>query len=223
MLCLKCNEKIPIIYEDKDIIVIDKPSGLLSIGTEKEKKHTAYNMIREYLINQDKNSKVFVIHRLDKDTSGVIMYAKSETVKNMYQNNWSKSIINKEDIAVVSGKVKDEKKVIKSYLKENNEGIVYSSLKPNDGKLAITCYNKIKSNKRYTMLKINIKTGRKHQIRVHMKDIGYPIVGDKKYGKDLDPVKRLCLHASKLEVRNPKTKEIMVFEAKTPFLMEALL
>lgn len=219
----KYKDKIPIIYEDNDLIVIDKPAHLLSMATKKEKMHTAYRMISEYLSKQDKNNKVFIVHRLDKDTSGVIMYAKNQEMKNMLQNNWNKIVLNKEYVAVVEGVIKNDKKVIKSYLKENSEGFVYSSIKPNDGKLAITMYEKMHSNHRYTMLKINIKTGRKHQIRVHMKDIKHPIVGDTKYGSGLDPAKRLCLHARKLEIINPKTQEKMIFESEIPFLLHALI
>lgn len=220
----KYTDKIPIIYEDENIIVIDKPAGLLTMATKKEKKHTAYRMISDYLTSQDKNNKVFIIHRLDKDTSGVVIFAKSMEVKNKYQNAWSKNVLKREYIAVVEGVIKDEKKTIKSYLKENKEGIVYSSLKPNDGKIAITCYEKIKNNLRYTMLRINLKTGRKNQIRVHMKDIRHPIIGDKKYGvSGLDPVKRLCLHASKLELIDPLTNKKVEYIAETPFLLEALL
>ena len=217
------KERIPILYEDNDIIVIDKPAHLLSMATKKEKMHTAYRIISDYLNKKDKNSKVFIVHRLDKETSGVIVYAKNQEMKNLLQNNWNKIVKNKEYVAVVEGTVKEDKKVIKSYLKENSEGIVYSSLKPNDGKLAITMYEKMKFNKRYTMLKINIKTGRKNQIRVHMKDIKHPIVGDKKYGSGLDPVKRLCLHARRLEIVNPKTKKLMVFQSEIPFLLHALI
>ena len=126
----KYTDKIPIIYEDENIIVIDKPAGLLTMATKKEKKHTAYRMISDYLTSQDKNNKVFIIHRLDKDTSGVVIFAKSMEVKNKYQNGWSKNVLKREYIAVVEGVIKDEKKTIKSYLKENKEGIVYSSLKP---------------------------------------------------------------------------------------------
>lgn len=219
----KYNEKIEIIYEDDDIIVVNKPAGLLTVGTQKEKKKTAYNMIREYLRKIDKNNKVFVIHRLDKATSGVVIFAKSMEVKNLFQNSWNKNVLNREYTAVVEGVIKNDKKVIKSYLKENSEGFVYSSNKPNDGKLAITCYEKINVNKRYTMLKINIKTGRKNQIRVHMKEINHPIVGDTKYGSGVDPVKRLCLHANKLEIINPINNKKMIFESKVPFELYALL
>ena len=219
----KYNIKIRIIYEDNDIIVIDKPSGLLTIASNKEKNRTAYNIIREYLTKTDKNNKIFIIHRLDKDTSGVIIFAKNLTTKSLFQNSWNKNVILKEYVAVIEGHIKANKGTIKTYLKENDEGYVYSVKNPNEGKIAITSFEKIKENKRYTMLKINIKTGRKNQIRVHMKELGNPIVGDKKYGSGLDPVKRLCLHSKKIELINPINNKKMIFESETPFLLEALL
>lgn len=219
----KYNLKIEIIYEDSDIIVINKPAGLLTMASNKEKKRTAYNIIREYLIKSDKNNKVFIIHRLDKDTSGVIIFAKNLKTKSLFQSLWSKNVLTKEYVAVVEGHLKKDKGSIRTYLKENEEGYVYSVKNKSEGKLSITNFEKIKENKRYTMLKILIKTGRKNQIRVHLKEIGNPIVGDKKYGSVVDPVKRLCLHSKKIELINPLNNQQMVFESKIPFLFEALL
>lgn len=219
----KYNLKIRIIYEDDDIIVVDKPSGLLSMASNKEKKKTTYNLVRDYLMQTNKNNKVFIVHRLDKDTSGVLILAKNLKAKSMFQNAWSTNVLTKEYIAVVEGHPKANKGTIKTYLKENDEGYVYSVKSGKEGKIAITSFEKIKENKRYTMLKVLIKTGRKNQIRVHLKELGYPIVGDKKYGSGLDPVKRLCLHARKLELINPINNEKMVFESKIPFLLEALM
>ena len=219
----KYNLKIRIIYEDDDIIVVDKPSGLLSMASNKEKKKTTYNLVRDYLMQTNKNNKVFIVHRLDKDTSGVLILAKNLKAKSMFQNAWSTNVLTKEYIAVVEGHPKANKGIIKTYLKENDEGYVYSVKSAKEGKIAITSFEKIKENKRYTMLKVLIKTGRKNQIRVHLKELGYPIVGDKKYGSGLDPVKRLCLHARKLELINPINNEKMVFESKIPFLLEALM
>ena len=136
---------------------------------------------------------------------------------------WSKNVLTKEYVAVVEGHPKANKGTIKTYLRENNEGYVYSVKSKEQGKIAITSYEKIKENKRYTMLKVLIKTGRKNQIRVHLKELGYPIVGDQQYGSGLDPVKRLCLHARKLEIINPINNQNMIFESKIPFLLEALM
>ena len=198
---------IDIIYEDKNIIVVDKPYGMLTISTLKEKEKTLYHIVSNYIKKNNKNSKIFVVHRLDKDTSGLVVFAKSESIKNKLQNNWDK--VTRKYIAVVDGATKN-KGIIKSYLEEKN-GLVYSS---NKGKLAITEYQKIKSNDKYTMLDINIKTGRKNQIRVHLKETGNPIIGDKKYGNNDNSIKRMALHAYKLEFK--LNNKIFNFEIDYP-------
>lgn len=210
------KEIIDIIYEDDDIIVINKPSGLLTIATNLEKQNTAYHIVMNYLKRNNYKNKIFVIHRLDRDTSGILMFAKNEKVKMAFQNNWDDLVLLRNYVAVVEGKIKDESGTIKSWLRETKTLLVYSSYTKDDGKLAITHYKKITENNKYTLLDIKIDTGRKNQIRVHMKDIGNNIIGDKKYGAKLDPLKRLGLHANILEVKHPFTKEIMHFEAKIP-------
>lgn len=207
--------KLPfdIIYEDDNLIVVDKPSGLLSIATQKEKEETCYHIVREYLKSKNKNAKVFVIHRLDKDTSGVLMLAKNEYTKNLFQKNWDEYAKNRSYIAIVHGKVEQERKRLVYYLKETTTNLVYIS-KNNDGKKAITNYEVIKSNDEYSKLNITIETGRKNQIRVSLAHINHPILGDKKYGKDKE--KRLYLHADKLEIYNPIEKKMMKFVSKVP-------
>lgn len=208
-------DSIDIIYEDKDLIVINKPSGLLSISTEKEKSKTAYYIVSNYLKSKNKNAKIFVIHRLDKDTSGVLMFAKNEKIKHLFQDNWEKIVIKRGYIAVVEGVLKKEG-TIKSYLDENKNLVVYSTKNKKDGKLAITRYNVTRTNDNYSLLNVEIDTGRKNQIRVHMHDIGHPIVGDEKYGSKLNPINRLGLHANELILKNPITNKIMTFEAEIP-------
>lgn len=211
------TNNLDIIYEDNNIIVIDKPSGLLTISNEKEKVKTLYHYVLEYL--KKKKQKVFIIHRLDKDTSGIVVFAKNEKIKKLYQDNWNDLVIKRGYIAVVCGKTKD-KDTIKSYLKENSNMMVYSSY---DGKLAITNYEKIKSNNKYTMLQIYIDTGRKNQIRVHMKENGTPIIGDKKYGNKNNSLKRLGLHANILIIRNPINNKILEFSSNYPKEFDKLL
>lgn len=211
------TSNLDIIYEDNNIIVIDKPSALLTISNEKEKVKTLYHYVLEYL--KKKKQKVFIIHRLDKDTSGIVMFAKNEKIKKLYQDNWNDLVIKRGYIAVVCGKTKD-KDTIKSYLKENSNMMVYSSY---DGKLAITNYEKIKSNNKYTMLQIYIDTGRKNQIRVHMKENGTPIIGDKKYGCKDNSLKRLGLHSNILIIRNPINNKILEFSSNYPKEFDKLL
>jgi 23S rRNA pseudouridine1911/1915/1917 synthase len=207
--------KIDIIYEDDDIIVINKPAGLLSIATDNEKEMTAYSLVSSYLKNRNKNSKVFIIHRIDKDTSGVLMLSKKESIKDIFQDNWNDIVKKRGYIAVVEGKITKDG-TVKSWLKETKTNLVYSSNREGDGKEAITNYHVIKSNDNYSLLEVDIKTGRKNQIRVHMKDINHSIIGDKKYGSTIDPLKRLGLHANVLELIHPLTKKTLHFETQVP-------
>ena len=209
------NIVIKIIYEDKDILVVEKPENLLTIATKKEKEKTLYNIVRNYVASKNKYNKIFIIHRLDKGTSGVIMFAKNMNAKNIFQNNWDKLIKNKEYYAVCSSNIKEEG-IIKTYLTQNKEGIVYSTSNKKEGKIAITKYKKITSNKKYALVKVNILTGRKNQIRVHLSEINSPIVGDDKYGVKNSKTKRLFLHAYKLEIFNPILNKKQVFISDLP-------
>jgi len=208
------KEKLDIIYEDKFIIVINKPSGLLTISTDNEKNNTLYHKVYDYLKKKHKSNKVFIVHRLDKDTSGLVVFAKSEKIKYYLQNNWDN--VKRFYYAVVNGDVNKKYGEIESYLKETKTLLVYSSNDKKNGKLAITKYEKIISNNKYSLLKIDIKTGRKNQIRVHLNDIGHSIVGDKKYGLMNNPINRLALHAYYLEFIHPISKEVLKLEIKYP-------
>lgn len=210
----KVAKNIDIIYEDKDIIVINKPSGLLTVATEKEKNKTAYHLVMEYLKKKNKNNRIFIIHRLDKDTSGIIMFAKNERAKHLYQDNWNDIVKKRCYYAVIAGKMENKEGTIKSYLKENGN-MVYS-VKDRSGKLAITEYKVLKERKNISLLDINLKTGRKNQIRVHMKENKTPILGDLKYGEKSKLINRLALHAYKLELINPVTKKLLTFEINMP-------
>ena len=210
----KVAKNIDIIYEDKDIIVINKPFGLLTVATEKEKNKTAYHLVMEYLKKKNKNNRIFVIHRLDKDTSGIIMFAKNERAKHLYQDNWNDIVKKRCYYAVIDGKMQKKEGTIKSYLKENGN-MVYS-VKDRSGKLAVTEYKVLKERKNISLLDINLKTGRKNQIRVHMKENKTPILGDLKYGEKSKLINRLALHAYKLELVNPVTKKLLTFEINMP-------
>lgn len=181
-----------IVYEDKDIIVVDKPYNLLTITNGKE--ISLYNLVSDYVKKNNKNNKIFIVHRLDKDTSGLVVFAKNIKTKNYLQNNWVK--VERRYKAIVIGITKDSD-ILKNYLKENKNHYVYVA---NSGDLAITIYKKIKGINNNSLLDINIKTGKKNQIRVQLSNIGHPILGDKKYGNS--KYKRLCLHAYKLVLFN---------------------
>ena len=210
----KNNASLPfdILYEDMHIIVVNKPSGLLTIATDKEKSETLYHKVREYLKVKNKNAKVFIVHRLDKDTSGVVLLAKDEETKNMLQDGWN-SNAHRSYVAVVHGKLKNKSDRSIQYLKETKTNLVYAS---KDGLEAITNYNVVKENDKYTLVAIDIETGRRNQIRVLFNSMGNPIVGDKKYFIKKDNEKRLYLHANRLQVYYPHKKEVMLFETKTP-------
>lgn len=203
---------LKIIYEDNDIIVIDKPSKILTISNDKEKEKTLYREVSNYLKRE--NKKVFVIHRLDYDTSGIIMFAKNQKIQKLYQENWNKLAKKREYTAIVEG-ITNSHGHIESYLKMSRTLQVYSS-KNNDGLLAITDYERIKYNDKYSLLKIHISTGRRNQIRCHMADIKHPILGDSRYQSKINPLNRLALHANRLEIINPLTNKLMIFNSELP-------
>ena len=172
------KNKIKILYEDKYLIIVEKPANLLTIATINEKENTMYHRILLYL--KKKNQKVFIVHRLDKDTSGLLIFAKNEKIKKYFQDNFDK--VTRKYMAIVEGTLEKKQDTIKSYLKETKTNLIYVS---NDktGKLAITNYKVILEKNNYSLLDILIKTGRKNQIRVQLNSIGHSIVGDKKYFK----------------------------------------
>ena len=212
----------PILYEDNELIVIDKPAGMLPVSTDKEKEHTAYHLVREYLKSKATHERAFIVHRLDRDTSGVMLLAKDESLKMALQDEWEDLAIKRGYTAVVEGDVIKPKGRIQSWLKQTKTLLVYSSQKKGDGKLAITEFYTRRATQSCSLLDIIIKTGRKNQIRVHMSDMGHPIAGDKKYGAETDPLKRLCLHASELVIKHPFSENEMCFESK-PIFLEKLI
>ena len=206
------NDKLNIIYEDKYIIIINKPNKLLTIGNNKEKENTLYHKLSLYLKRKNKNNKVFIVHRLDFDTSGLIIFAKDSKTKILLQNNWNK--VERKYMTIVNGIIKPDCNTLKSYLKETKTNLVYSS-KVKDGKLAITSYKTILKTDKYSLLDIDIKTGRKNQIRVQLSDYGYPILGDKKYGIK-DGYRKMFLCAYYLKFNHPITQEVLEFELDVP-------
>jgi len=205
-------KKMNIVYEDKSIIVIDKPAGLLTMSTDNESERTLFHQVYTYLKQKNKNNKVFIVHRLDKDTSGLVVFAKSEKDKAFLQENWNS--FKRKYVAIVEGIPEKKEDTIKTWLKETKTFLSYSSNKPNDGKLALTKYKVLKTNKNQSLLDIEILTGRKNQIRVHMKEIGNPILGDKKYGAK--PNLTFGLYAYYLQIIHPKTKQCITLVKDFP-------
>lgn len=206
---------IEIVYEDDDIIAIEKAHGLLTMGSKQEKKATAFRMLMEYVQSIRPNNRIFIVHRLDRDTSGVMIFAKSRIIQQKLQNNWKDIVSERTYIALVEGQVKEDG-TITSWLKEDKTFKMHSSPKENGGQKAITHYQVLKKNRRFSLLKVNLETGRKNQIRVHMESIGHPIVGDKKYGSTTKPINRLGLHASVIEFKHPTSGKTLRFESKAP-------
>ena len=217
----KSSLPFDVLYEDNYIIVVNKPAGLLTISTSKEKEKTLYHYVSSYLKEKNKSNKVFIVHRLDKETSGVVVFAKDEKTKNMLQKDWNSLVSVREYTAVVHGLMPKKSARLVDKLMETKTNLVYIT-KKQDGKEAITNYKVIKENSKYSLLKINIETGRKNQIRVQLENIGNPIVGDNKYGEK-DCMKRLYLHANKLKMFYPIMKKEMEFKTEVPVEFKHLI
>jgi tRNA pseudouridine32 synthase/23S rRNA pseudouridine746 synthase/23S rRNA pseudouridine1911/1915/1917 synthase len=204
---------IEIIFEDKDILVINKPEGLLSVPLDKEKTENAFSILRTYFVTKN----IFVVHRIDKKTSGVMMFAKNQQTVDKLNIMFKKHELKREYLAIVAGNLKENEGIWKSYLIENKQYYVRSSKNEKEGKIAITHFSVFRRSKNFTYLKLNLETGRKHQIRVHCKDAGHPILGDKRYSPSLtSPISRMCLHSYLLEFFHPNTGKKMSFFAPIP-------
>ena len=213
------SKYIKIVYEDKDLVVIEKNAGILSMAAT-ARQFSVKNILDEYFTKRHFNCTAHVVHRLDRDTSGLMMYAKNRETALALEENWKETVYDRRYVAVLCGNMPQEGGTERSYLKDNKAFITYSSHTDNGGKLAITHYRRLRSNDKFTLAEMKLETGRKNQIRVHMADIGFPIAGDKKYGNAIDPLGRLCLHAYRLNFTHPVTGEDMQFE--TPFPKEFL-
>lgn len=205
-----------ILYEDDDLIVVHKDSGLLSVATDKEQEVTAYRQLTTHVRVEHPNNRIFIVHRLDRDTSGVMMFAKREEIQKSLQDAWRDTVEERTYIALVEGKVKQTEGTITSYLKESKTLKMYSTPYANEGQKAITHFKTLEAESEYSLLEVQLETGRKNQIRVHMEELGHPIVGDKKYGARSRGIGRLGLHANVLSFTHPTTGELMRFESPVP-------
>jgi 23S rRNA pseudouridine1911/1915/1917 synthase len=214
---------LEILYEDRDILVVDKPAGLLTVGTPTNKFKTADCILTDYVRKGSLKSRnrIFIVHRLDQWTSGVLIFAKSEEAMLLLKARWKDT--GKKYIAVVHGHLAKKEGTITSYLVEDKAHDVYSTTEATKGKLAHTAYRVLKETNRFSLLEIDLLTGRKNQIRVHMADEGHPIVGDRKYGKIKDEYERLALHSKSISFKHPTRGEQMTFEAKVPNYFNKLI
>lgn len=210
---------LSIVYEDKYLLVIDKKEGLLTNSPTKE-KDTAQSILNQYFIYTQQRCRAHTIHRLDRDTSGLMLFAKSKEVALAFEEDWKNTVYDRRYVAVVNGCMEKKEGIVSSWLKDNKAFITYSSPTDNGGKYAETFYKTLYSNPRYSLVELQLETGRKNQIRVHMADIGHPVVGDPKYGNGDNSLGRLCLHAYKLCFHHPYKKKDMEFETPFPKVFE---
>lgn len=210
------NRRLKIVYEDDDVVVVNKGYGLLSMGNDKVKEGTAYSILKDYVKWVDPRQKIFIVHRLDRDTSGLMMFAKNVEAKEAMQHNWNNMVLNRTYVAVVEGNVENDEGVIRTYLAENSRYEVYVTENPEEGQPAVTRYKVLSRKNGYTLMELELDTGRKNQIRVHMKHIGHPIAGDRRYGAKSSPIHRLALHARTLRFVHPITRREMNFSTPIP-------
>jgi len=214
---------LAILYEDKDILVVDKPAGLLAVATEREKSRTAHSILTDYIRMGCGRSRkrLFVVHRLDRDTSGTLIFAKSEEAKFRLQDQWKQT--EKKYLAIVHGKFEKSSGTITTYLAEDKAYKVYSTSDSTKGKLSQTAYKVLRMTKGFSLLEVALLTGRKNQIRVHLAGIGHPIVGDIKYGKVDEPLSRMALHARSISFKHPFSGKHLTFESRVPEFFTTLV
>lgn len=207
---------LAILHEDDALLVIAKPAGLLTVATAGERARTAYWMLTDHVRRGAPRSRhrVFIVHRLDRETSGLLVFAKSEPVKRALQDGWE--AVEKHYLAVVHGRVGPEADTITSYLAENQAHGVYATGDRIRGKLARTAYRVLRRTAKFTLLELDLLTGRKHQIRVHLADLGHPVVGDRRYGPPDKARREMALHAFRLAFTHPLTGERLRFETPPP-------
>lgn len=219
------HRRLRIVHEDDDIIVIHKGYGLLSMADDTDRKvETAYSILRDYLKNEHPGNKLFIVHRLDRDTSGLMLFAKSQQAKDALQHNWNNMVLERKYLCVVEGVPEPSEGTVDSYLLENSKHEVYSMADDSKGgKRALTRYRTLASRGQYSLVECELDTGRKNQIRVHMKQLGTPISGDRRYGGHPSPIHRMALHAQSLCFVHPATGRRMAFSTPVPNSLRALV
>ena len=216
------NRLLKIVYEDAYIIVVEKMEGLLSVNTERQKERTAYTILNEYVQRSGKHHRIYIVHRLDRDTSGLMMFAKDEKTQHTLREYWHDIVTDRRYVAVVAGEMEKDHGTVTSWLTDRT--LYVSSSKYDDGgSKSVTHYHTIKRANGYSLMELDLETGRKNQIRVHMSDLGHPVIGDRRYGSECDPLGRLALHAFKLCFYHPVTRELMEFETPYPTAFKGLM
>lgn len=210
------NPRLRIVYEDEHIIVVNKGYGLLSMGTDRKHEGTAYWLLRDYVKRQNPANKLFIVHRLDQQTSGLMVFARTPEAKEALQHNWNNMVLERTYVAVTEGTPDPAEGEVRGYLAENAAHEVYTTDDPRKGKLAVTRYRTLQSRGKYALVELSLDTGRKNQIRVHMQQLGTPISGDRRYGGTASPIHRLALHAQTLRFIHPITRRDMNFTSALP-------
>lgn len=216
------NPMLKLLYEDAYLIVVEKKEGLLSVATERQKERTAQHILNEYVKREHRNNRIYVVHRLDRETSGIMMYAKDEMTQHKLRDNWHDIVTDRRYVAVVTGEMEKDQGTVESWLTDRKL-YVSSSDHDDGGKYALTHYRTIKRANGYSLVELQLETGRKNQIRVHMQLLGHPVAGDGRYGCETDPLGRMALHAFKLCFRHPVTGELMEFETPYPASFKKLV
>lgn len=213
---------LKILYEDAYIIVVEKKEGLLSVATERQKERTAQHILNEYVKRIHKGNRIYVVHRLDRETSGIMMYAKDEKTQHTLRDNWHDLVRDRRYVTIVQGEMEQDEGTVCSWLTDRK---LYVSSSPTDdgGKYSVTHYHTIKRANGFSLLELQLETGRKNQIRVHMQSLGHPVAGDERYGCEMNPLGRLALHAFKLCFYHPVTHEWMEFETPYPTPFKTLM
>ena len=217
------NPMLKLVYEDAYIIVVEKKEGLLSVATEHQKERTAQHILNEYVKRSHRNNRIFVVHRLDRETSGLMMYAKDEKTQYTLRDNWHDIVTDRRYVSIVEGDMERDAGSVESWLTDRKLYVSSSPVDDGTGKYSLTHYKTIKRANGYSLVELNLETGRKNQIRVHMSDLGHPVVGDERYGSENNPLGRLALHAFKLCFYHPVTGELMQFETPYPAPFKTLM
>jgi RluA family pseudouridine synthase len=212
-----------VLYEDQDLLIVNKSNGLLTVSTDKEKDKTAFALLNNYVRKGNSRSKnrVYIVHRLDRETSGVLVFAKNDKAKHFLQEHWAS--FDKVYFAVAYGKLREKEGLITSYLLENKAHRMYSAKDSAQGKFAKTGFKVVNESKNFSLLKINLYTGRKNQIRVHLADKGHPVAGDSVYGKIDKRIRRMALHALSITITHPFTREKISFETELPVYFKTIM
>ncbi len=215
------HPKLKIIYEDENLVVVEKKNGLLTVATnEASREVTCLSLLKNYYKQRSSRSGVYVVHRLDRETSGVLVFAKTQELQHYMRDYWREIVKERTYIAVAEGEMPEKEGTITTWLTEDKKNaVVYSSPYDDGGKIAVTHYKTLRSNGSYSLLQLNLETGRTNQIRVHLASKGHPVVGDRKYGHAATAtpaIDRLALHAQTLSFIHLVTEQVVRFESAVP-------